>query len=837
MVGLVIVSHSAKLAEGVAELARDAAGGRGDVPLAAAGGSGFPDKPFGTNANLVQQAIEQVYSDDGVLVLMDLGSAVPNAEMAVEALPPEQRRRIVLCEAPLVEGAIAAAVQASIGNTLEQVAAEARGALAPKIAQLKPESAAPLPSPPPGEQAGKKSALRLKVPNRLGLHLRPAARFVQTATRFQAAVEVANLTTRRGPVSAKSINEIAKLGVRQFHEIELAASGADAEAALAAIQSLADENFGDEDGEPQALEVKQPATKIEPPVSSLIPHPSSLQGLPASPGLAIGSARLYRRAAPEVPAHMVDDPQFEWKALLAAIDKTRQQIEATRDVINRRAGAYSAAIFEAHALYLDDDALREPVRRAIFVDRLNAAAAWQRATDQMAAEYRTLDDEYQRARAEDVLDVGRQVILNLLGAAASVPVMPEAGILVAPDLTPADTARLDPALVLGICTAFGGPTSHSAILARSLDLPAVVGLGERILEIAEGTSLIVDGMTGQVFPDPEASLVAEYAQRAEDARAAKAEARAASAAPAVTSDGHRVEVAANIGSPEETRAAVAAGAEGVGLFRTEFVFLDRQVAPDEEEQYAAYRAAAQGLGGRPLIIRTLDVGGDKPLPYLDLGAEANPFLGWRAIRLCLAKPDLFKAQLRAIVRAAADFPVKVMFPMVATLAEWRAARALLEEARLEVKNRGQPAPVRIETGIMVEIPSAALLAAHFAEEADFFSIGTNDLSQYTLAAERGNARVAALADAFQPAVLHLIEMVVEAAHARGKWVGVCGEMGGDPLAVPLLVGLGVDELSMNAPAIPKAKQIIRALDFASAQAVARSALKAESAQAVQALLS
>ena len=835
MVGLVIVSHSAKLAEGVAELARGMAGP--DVRLAATGGLDFPDRPLGTDANLVQQAIEQVYSDEGVLVLMDLGSAVLSAEMAVDALPPEQRKRIVLCEAPLVEGAIAAAAQASIGNTLEQVAAEARGALAPKAEQL---GAAPamqpppsLPAPLPFGERGEQAELRLTVQNRLGLHARPAARFVQTGTRFQAAIEVQNLTTGRGPVSAKSINAVATLGVRQGHEILLSAHGPDAQAALAAFQSLADANFGDEDGEPEVTTGKGPTPAAEPPASSLIPHPSSLSGLPASPGIAIGKARQFRPALPVAPWHTVDDPQREWDTLQAAIEKTRAQVTAMRESVNRRAGSYSAAIFEAHALYLDDEALREPARLAIFVDRLNAAAAWQRATEQVAAEYRALDDEYQRARADDVLDVGRQVILSVLGAAAPVPVLSEAGILVAPDLTPADTARLDPALVLGICTAFGGPTSHSAILARSLDIPAVVGLGERILELAEGTLLIVDGVTGQVFPNPDAGLIADYTQRAGDARAAKADARAASAAPAVTRDGHHVEIVANIGSPEEARAAVAAGAEGVGLFRTEFVFLDRQVAPGEEEQYAAYRAAAQGLEGRPLIVRTLDVGGDKPLPYLDLGAEANPFLGWRAIRLCLARPDLFKAQLRAIVRVAAEFPVKVMFPMIATLAEWRAARALLDEARLEVKDRGQPAPERIEIGIMVEIPSAALLAARFAEEVDFFSIGTNDLSQYTLAAERGNARVAALADGFQPAVLRLIQMVVEAAHALGKWVGVCGEMGGDPLAVPLLVGLGIDELSMNAPAIPQAKQIIRGLDYASAQTLARSALEVETAEDVR----
>ncbi len=831
MVGLVIVSHSARLAEGVAELARGMAGP--DVRLAATGGLDSPDRLLGTDAYLVQQAIEEVYSDDGVLVLMDLGSAVLSAEFAVDALPPEQRERIMLCEAPLVEGTFAAAVQASSGSTLAEVANAARRGLLPKIKHLGEKVILSPVEAQEIEYAEQKAELRLTILNRLGLHARPAAQFVKTASHFQSAITVENLTTGKGPVSAKDSIDVATLDVRQSHEIRLTAIGSDAYVALAAYLSLANEKFGDA----EAVEYKSVPAGLEPSDSSISTQLSLFQGLPASPGIAIGAAYIFRPTLPDMPTYMTDDPQSEWAALLAALEKTREQIKVVHDTVESDAGSYAAAIFDAHAQYLDDTSLREPARRAIFDERLNAAAAWQQAIDSVVARYRALDNEYQRARAEDIRDVGRQVVGNILGQAVSPPSMSKVGILVAPDLAPADTARLDRELVLGICTAFGGPTSHSAILARSLDIPAVVGLGERILEIVEGTLLIVDGMTGQVFPNPEASLVANYTQRAEDARAAKAEVRAASAAPAVTRDGHRVEVVANIGSPEEARAAVDAGAEGVGLFRTEFVFLDRQVAPDEEEQYAAYRAAAQGLGGRPLIIRTLDVGGDKPLPYLDLGAEANPFLGWRAIRLCLAKPDLFKAQLRAIVRAAADFPVKVMFPMVATLAEWRAARALLEEAKLEVKHRGQPAPERIETGIMVEIPSAALLAARFAEEVDFFSIGTNDLSQYTLAAERGNARVATLADGFQPAVLRLIQMVVEAAHARGKWVGVCGEMGGDPLAVPLLVGLGVDELSMNTPAIPKAKQIIRGLDLDAARRLAQAVLELETAEEVRRLMS
>jgi multiphosphoryl transfer protein len=727
-----------------------------------------------------------------------------------------------------VEGAVAAAVQAQVGGSLEQVAGAARSALDPKILQLRPA----VPQPPSRELEEKPGGaepdreLRLAVRPRLGLHLRPAARLVRTATRFRADIRVSNATIARGPVSAHSINGLMALAVRQGHEISVTASGPEAEAGLAALQALAQANFGDEDeASPPAPEARRPAMEF--------PASSCVQGIPASPGIAIGLARPLRVPAPAIPAHPASDPQMEWEALCAAMERTRRELQAARDAVARRAGAASAAILEAHLLCLDDPALRDPARRAILDERCNAAAAWQRAIEAMAATYRALDDAYLRGRAGDVTEVGRQVLRNLLGEAANAPRLVEAGILVAPDLTAAETALLDTEVARGICTAFGAPTSHAAILARSLGIPAVVGLGEPILTLAEGVPLIVDGDAGRVWPNPDSRITAECSRRVEATRVEQAKARAAAAGPAATRDGRQVLVMANIGSPAEARAAGEAGAEGVGLFRTEFLFLNRQAPPGEDEQFAAYKASAEALGGRPLIIRTLDVGGDKLLPYLDLGAETNPFLGWRGIRVCLDQPAFFKTQLRAIVRAAAAFPVKIMFPMIATLAEWRQARELLKEARVEVERRGAPMPREIEIGIMVETPAAALRAARFAEEVDFFSIGTNDLTQYTFAAERGNPRVARLADAFQPAVLQLIGMVVEAAHARGKWVSVCGEFAGDPLAVPLLVGMGVDELSMNAPAIPQVKQTIRALDYASARRLTSSVMEMDTPEDVR----
>ncbi len=823
MIGIVIVSHSAKLAAGVLELARGMAGE--DVKLAATGGLALPEQPLGTDAGLVMQAIEEVYSEDGVLVLMDLGSAVLSAEMALDMLPPELRAHIALCEAPLVEGAVSAAVQARLGSSLEQVMAEARGALGAKAEHLGAE--APAAETPSVEKLLDARTLRLTVTNRLGLHARPAARFVQTAGKFpQTPITVRNLTRSRGPVDARSINSVATLGVQCGHEIEIQAAGNSADLALDAFKALADENFGD-------LESESPAHALAAPSQVGAPA-GALQGIPGSGGIAFGPARHFRLHKPAIPFHAISDPEAEWAKLEKAIELTQHQIQGTLAAVERRSDRQTAQIFEAHLLFLEDASLREPAHRLIAEEHLNAAAAWDRAVESVATEYQSLDDEYLRARAVDVLDVGCQVVMNLLGESRPAPTLESPGILIAADLTPADTARLDASMVKAICTAFGGPTSHSAILARTFGIPAVVGIGEGVLNLPEDCPLIVDAVKGWVIPEPDEATRRGYIEAADALKLASDQALTESAELAVSKDGRRIEVGANIGSLAEARAAVAAGAEGVGLLRTEFLYLDRDTAPDEEEQFTAYAGIAQVLAGRPLIIRTLDIGGDKPLPYIDQGREANPFLGWRAIRLCLAQPELFKVQLRAILRVAALHPVRVMFPMIATLGELRAAKAMLIEARGELTARGVSVPERIETGIMVEIPAAAIRARELAPEVDFFSIGTNDLTQYTMAAERGNARVASLTDAFYPAVLELIHGVVEAAQANGKWVGICGELGGEPLAVPILLGMGIGELSMSAPSIPKAKQMIRAWNFEDAQRLSRDVLLLSSPEEVRA---
>jgi phosphocarrier protein FPr len=833
MVSLVFVSHSALLAEGVRQLAEQMT--QGAVPMAVAGGIDDPDNPIGTDAMKVLEAIQSVYSDDGVVVLMDLGSALLSAEMALEFLSDEQRPQVHLCPAPLVEGALAAAVQASVGASAAQVMAEALGALAVKVEHMGGAAAEPGSGGAGGQGGAATEQIALVVRNRLGLHARPAARLVSTAGRFTAEVTLLKDGRR---ANAKSINQVATLGVRHGDTITVSAGGPDATAALAALQALADDNFGDREeergsggAEEQGGETRATDLLTADPLTT-----AQLKGIPASPGVAIGPAALYRPRPPEVVARAIDDAAGEWRRLRAAVDTARDEIDALHRRAVAQVGADEAAIFEAHLLFLQDPLLVEATRDRIYSEKINAEAAWQRETAAMAATYREMADDYMRARAADVEDVAQRVLRGLMGVAPPSLDFAAPAILIAADLTPSDTARLDRERVLAVCTELGGATAHSAILARALGIPAVVGLGHAVWQVAEGQHVAVDGNAGALWLQPDEAQVASLTAQREAWLETQRRDKAAGQGTAATPDGRRVEIAANVGSPNDVAPALEFGAEGVGLFRTEFLFMDRAAAPSEEEQFEAYRRAARAAGGRPLIIRTLDVGGDKPLPYLDLGEEANPFLGWRAIRFCLERPDVFMPQLRAILRASAaeDGPrnVKLMLPMIGAPAEVHAARAMLATAQAELRAAGVPYDEGMEVGIMIEVPSAVAVADQLARLVDFFSIGTNDLTQYVMAADRGNARVAELASAFQPAVLRMVRDAATAAHNAGIWIGMCGELAGNPLAAPVLVGLGLDELSMSAPSIPAVKAAVRRFSLADAQRIAAAALALDSAEAV-----
>ena len=847
MVGIVIVSHSARLADGVVELAREMAGP--DVAMVAAGGLDLPDRPLGTDAALIERAIDEAWADDGVLVLMDLGSAVLSAEMAAEMLPDERRSRVLLCEAPLVEGAVAAAVAARLGDPLDQVAAEARGGLAGKVAHLASgpggESA-----PPAREPDGAPALeLRITVAGRLGLHARPAARFVQTAGQFEANVTAENITAPAGPVSARSLNGVATLGVQQGHEVLIRASGPQAVQVLAALRDLAQRNFDEpaEPGSPAGLaapgasgpEVVTAGTATLAAVVAAGVRPADgtiLRGIPGSPGLAVGGAVHLRRSTAQVPREPAADPGAELARLDAALEATRREVQAARESVAARTGEqYEAGIFDAHLLFLADEALLDPARRGIREGR-NAADAWDRAVADVEREWQRLTDSYQRERVRDLDSLRTDVLGHLLGTRRGELGGP--GIVVAGELTPADTAGFDPAVVRGIATAAGGPTSHAAILARALGIPAVLGLGPDLLAVPEATQILLDGDQGSVQVAPSQADLAAAGQAADQRRQAGQRARQRAGEPAVTADGTVIEVAANAGSPEDVRHAVQQGADGIGLLRTEFLFLGAPSMPTEAEQAAVYSDLAQILAGRPMIVRTLDVGADKPLPYLPREAEPNPALGQRGIRLGLARTDMLLAQLRAVLRVAAGHPLKIMFPMVATEHEVRAALELVGQARRALAAEGVAVPAKggVEVGIMIEVPAAALTAARLAPAVDFFSVGTNDLTQYTLAADREVSAVASLNDALHPAVLTLIGRAAAAARAAGRWTGVCGELGADPLAVPLLLGLGVRELSVSPAAVATVKETVRATDLTAAAELARQALDLASADAVRDLV-
>jgi phosphocarrier protein FPr len=826
MVGIVFVSHSAKLAEGVKELADQMVQGR--APLAIAGGINDPDNPIGTDPMKVYEAIESVYSDDGVVVLMDLGSALLSAEMAIEFLDPIRQGNVSLSAAPFVEGALVAAVQASVGGTRQQVLAEARGALAMKVNQLQEE-------PEESEtdsideivmQEAHSETITLTIRNQMGLHARPAAQFVSTANKFAAGIQVYKDDKR---ANAKSINQVAMLGVQQGEEIQCVATGEDAGQVLAALKTLVKSNFGEpeENMEPTLTEAAVAVSTME----------GVLGGIAASPGIAVGPAVLFRPYLPAIVKQTIDDPTSEWARFQKAVTAALLEVEALQVQANRQVGEAEAAIFQAHAMFLQDPALVDAVKNRIFSDLVNAEAAWEQEIMATAAGFRALDNTYMQARAADVEDVGRRVLQQLMGVELPSLDLAQPSILIAEDLSPSDTARLDPAQVMGICVELGGATSHSAILARALGIPAIVGLGNSLWAISEGDIVALDGDTGQLWLQPDEGQQEELLRRRSAWLRVQEEVKAASKEAAVTVDGHVVEIVANIGGPNDVAVALDYGAEGVGLFRTEFLFMDRATAPSEDEQFQAYAQVAKTMGQRPLIIRSLDVGGDKPLPYLDLEQETNPFLGWRGIRYCLDRPEIFRPQLRAVLRASARGNVKLMFPMIGSIGEIQAAKTILAEEQCDLRQAGIPFDEEIEVGMMIEVPSAVATADLLAAEVDFFSIGTNDLTQYAMAADRGNANVASLAQALQPAVLRMIKQTVDSAHKAGIWVGICGELAGNVAATPLLVGLGLDELSMSAPSIPAVKESIRQLHYSEAQSIAETILALDSVTAVANYLS
>ncbi|MFJ3484797.1 phosphoenolpyruvate--protein phosphotransferase [Pseudomonas sp. NPDC090202] len=664
---------------------------------------------------------------------------------------------------------------------------------------------------------------RVTLANAHGLHARPAKILAQLAKGFEGDVRVRVVDADEQPVSVKSLSKLLSLGVRRGQVLEFIAEPAVAADALPALVQAVRDGLGEEIEALPSEVAPTPLAEVSPALSAPIAG-AQIQAVPASPGIAIGPAHVHVLPVLEYPLRG-ESQEVERQHLHGALAQVRQDIDG---LIQRSTAKAIREIFITHQEMLDDPELVEEVLQRLRHGE-SAAAAWMNVIDAAASRQEQLKDALLAERAADLRDVGRRVLAQICGVDDLVEPQ-EPYILVMDEVGPSDVARLDPARVAGILTARGGATAHSAIVARALGIPALVGAGDAVLLIKSGTPLLIDGQRGRldVAPD-DATLRRALLDR--DTREQRLKAAAAlRMEPAITRDGHAVEVFANIGDSTGTPAAVEQGAEGIGLLRTELLFMAHNSAPDEATQEAEYRRVLNDLQGRPLVVRTLDVGGDKPLPYWPIAEEENPFLGVRGIRLTLQRPDIMESQLRALLRAADNRPLRIMFPMVGTVEEWRQARDMTERLRRDI-------PVaNLQLGIMIEVPSAALLAPVLAKEVDFFSVGTNDLTQYTLAIDRGHPTLSAQADGLHPAVLQLIDITVRAAHAHGKWVGVCGELAADPLAVPVLVGLGVDELSVAARSVGEVKACVRELNVSEARQLAQTALAVGSAADVRALV-
>ncbi|CAC7305241.1 Phosphoenolpyruvate-protein phosphotransferase of PTS system [Staphylococcus aureus] len=538
-----------------------------------------------------------------------------------------------------------------------------------------------------------------------------------------------------------------------------------------------------------------------------------IKGIAASDGVAI--AKAYLLVEPDLTFdknEKVTDVEGEVAKFNNAIEASKVELTKIRNNAEVQLGADKAAIFDAHLLVLDDPELIQPIQDKIKNENANAASALTDVTTQFVTIFESMDNEYMKERAADIRDVSKRVLSHILGVELPNPSMiDESVVIVGNDLTPSDTAQLNKKFVQGFATNIGGRTSHSAIMSRSLEIPAIVGTKSITQEVKQGDMIIVDGLNGDVIVNPTEDELIAYQDKRERYFADKKELQKLRDADTVTVDGVHAELAANIGTPNDLPGVIENGAQGIGLYRTEFLYMGRDQMPTEEEQFEAYKEVLEAMDGKRVVVRTLDIGGDKELSYLNLPEEMNPFLGYRAIRLCLAQQDIFRPQLRALLRASVYGKLNIMFPMVATINEFREAKAILLEEKENLKNEGHDISDDIELGIMVEIPATAALADVFAKEVDFFSIGTNDLIQYTLAADRMSERVSYLYQPYNPSILRLVKQVIEASHKEGKWTGMCGEMAGDETAIPLLLGLGLDEFSMSATSILKARRQINGL--------------------------
>ncbi|MEN0047137.1 MAG: phosphoenolpyruvate--protein phosphotransferase [Bacteroidota bacterium] len=805
MISIVLVSHSRKLAEGVKELALQMS--QHKVKLEAVGGIETEGKiDIGTDPEAILKAISKLGKEGEVLVLMDIGSAIMSAELAKEMLLPEIEEKVYLCEAPLVEGAIAACTQAMIGASIESVIAEAKNALIGKTSLLTPREQVAQPRSELLSETTVYESFDLLVPNILGLHARPAVRLVEIVSRFEVNATVS--TSKENFVSAKSISQIGTLGAKQGDTLHFRIAGQDSELLITALKKFQKDNFGDSKRDEQAA---KKSSKLAVSVVETSDSNGVIQGIAASRGIAIGKAKVIKNNLPTVIKENVSDSDSEVEKLETALQKVIRQFKATQATL-QVAKKEEAQIFEFHILFLEDRGFLQKVIQSIQSEKINAAYAWKENMEQIKQQYLKMNTTYLQERIADITEIGNKVLLELIGFKQE-DIQPEKpSILVIEELGPAQTINLDKSKVLGIVTAKGGDTSHSAILSRSLGIPAIVGIGNAIDRIQNGEEVAIDGTIGTIWignQQVETLQRIREQKKLETQRAQQLLIKAQE--PAITKNYKQISILANVSSPEEAKLAYQNGAEGIGLYRTEFLYMNRNEAPSETEQYEVYRSVAANMQGYPVTIRTLDVGGDKPIPYLKIPEEKNPFLGLRGARYCLQNTDLFKTQLRAICRVSAESPVRVMFPMIGVLEEVMAAKEILKEVQIELKKEQIPFNPEMPVGIMIEIPSIVFLLDNLSKELDFLSIGTNDLTQYLLATDRENETVAKYRSALHPTVLRALQYILANSEIE---VGMCGELAGNPLATNLLLAFGLEKFSMNSPVIPSIKEIIRHFDSA-----------------------
>jgi len=829
MVGIVLVSHSKKLATALRELVLQMVGA--EFPIAVAAGVGKDHEELGTDAVHIAEVLQPFLDGDGAVVLMDLGSAVLSAQTALELLDTsavaDPTTKLRLCPAPIVEAAVSAAVQASIGGTLDEVVREAKAALAPKQSQL--EMVADIAAAPVvGVSASDQGVVEFDVviENPHGLHARPAATLVQHVSRFQSDVQLTNQTSHRGPSSARSLTSVSLLQARKGDCIRFSVRGSDAAEASERLKQLAAERFG-EAAEAETTSVAN--------AKSVRAKPAEAGGIGASEGIAIGRVLALNAALPLPQEHAAGDPNEELERLSKALEQVAKNLKG------EAAHGAAAEILAAQALILSDPVLLDAVRTKISSGKVSASRAWREESAKLAEAYSAMDDEYMRARAADLQDIAVRVGRAIAGESEAIRIQPEPpAILLTGELLPSEAMACDPKHVLGVLASAGSATAHAAILMRTLGIPMVVGASGASSEALRPDSVVaIDGESGEVWINPpEAELKAIRARQQ-----ALVEKRVALDAgkhePAFTRDGVRIEVLANVGNAADAVQARENGAEGVGLLRTEFVYLGQKQMPTEDEQTASLAAVLAGLGAGPVVIRTPDVGADKPLPYLPVAEEHNPFLGVRGLRLSFRHPEFFRSNLKAILRAGvangAAHDVWIMFPMVTSPEEMQEARRFAEEAHAMLEGEGVAHCWPVKLGMMVEVPAAAVMAERFAKLADFFSIGTNDLTQYVLASERGNADLTSLQDAAHPAVLRTIHEICREADEAGCHVSVCGDAASDPVAAALMVGAGVRSLSVRANQVGPIKTLVRNVSTVELRALAEIAMKADNSAAVRRL--